>query len=167
MSNKAFISFRHSDTVFMQMRYINSSKSHQSGFSYTLQVICQSQKNNMILIFGILTPLSAIFQLYHGNQFQWWKKPEYPERTTDHGEATGKLIQCFHYKFLQGEILELQTERKFDRESEGPQWVQDKPPQPILDLVNFDLLLRGFPSSNIKTLNARLLARDITGCHYT
>jgi hypothetical protein len=21
----------------------------------------------------------------------WWKKPEYPERTTDHGQATGKL----------------------------------------------------------------------------
>ena len=30
-----------------------------------------------------LTPLSAIFQLYHGDQFQWWKKPEYLERTTD------------------------------------------------------------------------------------
>jgi hypothetical protein len=28
---------------------------------------------------------------YRGDQFQWWKKPEYPERTTDHGQATGKL----------------------------------------------------------------------------
>ena len=38
-------------------------------------------------------PLSAIFQLpvYHGDKFQWWKKPEYLERTTDHGQATGKL----------------------------------------------------------------------------
>ena len=45
----------------------------------------------LILIFGVLTPLSAIFQLYHGDQFKWWKKPEYPERTTDHGQATGKL----------------------------------------------------------------------------
>jgi hypothetical protein len=38
-----------------------------------------------------LTPLSALYQLYHGDQFYWWKKPEYPERTTGHGQATGKL----------------------------------------------------------------------------
>ena len=38
-----------------------------------------------------LTPLSAIFQLYHVDQFQWWQKPKYPERTTAHGQATGKL----------------------------------------------------------------------------
>jgi hypothetical protein len=55
------------------------------------------------------------------------------------------------------EILELWTERKFGRESEGPQWVQCKAlvrvqveaPQPILDLVNFDLLLRVFPNFKI------------------
>ena len=44
------------------------------------------EKWHLILIdlidFWCLTPLSAIFQLYHGDHFQWWKKPEYPERTT-------------------------------------------------------------------------------------
>ena len=24
-----------------------------------------------------------IFQLYRGSQFYWWRKPEYPEKTTD------------------------------------------------------------------------------------
>ena len=60
------------------------------GFTSSNQKIV----SNMLidLIFGILTPLSAIFQLYHGDQLYWWKKPEYPERTTDHGKATGKLL---------------------------------------------------------------------------
>ena len=52
-----------------------------------------------------LMPLSAIFQLYHGDQFQWWKKPEYPQRNTD--QATGKLyhlrlrVECTLFLNLQ------------------------------------------------------------------
>jgi hypothetical protein len=53
--------------------------------------------------FRWLTPLSAIFQLYHGDQFQWWKKPE---RTTDHGQAIGKLyhlrlrVECTFFVYF-------------------------------------------------------------------
>ena len=71
------------------------TKNSQTAHPFFLEYVLHQLKKCLFLIrlidFWCLLPLSAIFQLYHGDQFKWWKKPEYPERTTNHGQATGKL----------------------------------------------------------------------------
>jgi hypothetical protein len=43
-----------------------------------------------------LTPHSTISQLYRGGQFYWWRKLEYPEKTTD---------QLYHIMVFLGGVL--------------------------------------------------------------
>jgi hypothetical protein len=67
--------------------------------------------NFLFLYLFVWWCLTLIFHLYRGGQFYWWRKPEYPKKTTDLPQVTDKLYYImFAQRYL---IVFIKTSKKF------------------------------------------------------